>query len=226
MRSELIMALHVAPGALAVAAGAIALAAPKGRWTHVHAGRVFVLALGLSSAVGAGLGLVRAETFYITFHAGWLALCLLTSGWLAARARSGAPGPATAVVGAANLLNVAALVVIGVLAVRSGQPFRGFPGQDYLFLAGMGMMAAAGDASLPWRGRLSQRHRVARHLWRMCLGFFIAAGSMFTGPGAGAFPEAVRQSGLLALPELAILLLMIFWLGRTLTARPRRDKAS
>ncbi|MFN3816259.1 hypothetical protein [Brevundimonas sp.] len=226
MQAELIMAAHVAPGALAVAAGAAALAAPKGRWTHVHAGRVFVIAMGLSSAVGAGLGLVRAETFYITFHAGVLALCLLASGWLAARARSGAPGPATGVVAAANLINVVALVVIGVLAARSGQPFRGFPAQDYLVLAGMGATAAAGDITLLWRARLGDRHRTARHLWRMCLGFFIAAGSAFTGPGAAAFSEAVRQSGVLALPELTILLLMLFWLARTLLARLRPEPAS
>jgi hypothetical protein len=226
VQADLIMAAHVALGALAVAAGVTALAAPKGRWTHVHAGRVFVIAMGLSSAMGAGRGLVQAETFYITFHAGGLALCLLASGWITARARSGAPGPATGVVAAANLLNVLALVVIGGLAVRSGQPFRGFAGQDYLFLAGMGGLTVAGDATLLWRARLGDRHRIARHLWRMCLAFFIAAGSAFTGPGAAAFPDAVRQSGVLALPELAIVLLLLFWLARTLLVRPRREATS
>jgi hypothetical protein len=216
----------VVPGALAVVAGTVALAAPKGRWTHVRAGRAFVLTMGLSSAVGAGLGLVRAETSYITFHAGVLALCLLASGWLSARARPRASGPAATLAAVANLLNVLALVIIGGVAVRSGQPFRGFPGQDYLFLAGMGMTALAGDASLLWRARLGDRHRIARHLWRMCLGFFIAAGSAFTGPGAAAFSEAVRQSGVLALPELAILLLMLLWLARTLFFRPRREVTS
>lgn len=214
------MAAHVAPGVLAVAAGATALAAPKGRAVHILAGRIFVAAMGLTSAVGAVLGLVRAETFYITFHAGVLALCLLASGWLAARARSGAPGPASAIVGAANLINVGVLVLIGMLAARSEGSFRGFAAEDYLVLAGMGMLAAAGDASLLWRFRLSDRHRIARHLWRMCLGFFIATGSAFTGPGAAAFSDAVRQSGVLALPELVILLLMLFWLARTLLARP------
>lgn len=220
---ELIMAAHVAPGVLAVLAGATALAAPKGRWWHVNAGRIFTVAMGLSSAIGAGLGLVRAETFYITFHAGVLALCLIGSGWLAARARSGALQWASGLVAVVNLLNVSALLVIGVFAARSQQLFLGFPWQDYLVLAGMGLVGVAGDATLLWRSRLSDRHRIARHLWRMCFGFFIAAGSAFTGPGAAAFSEAVRQSGVLALPELAILLLMVFWLARTLLARPRLD---
>ena len=217
------MAAHVAPGVLAVAAGATALAAPKGHSVHIQAGRLFVIAMGLTSAVGAALGLVRVETFYITFHAGVLALCLLASGWLTARARSGARGPASAIVAAVNLINVGVLALIGLFSARSGESFRGFPAEDYLFLAGMGLVAAAGDATLLWRSSLSDRHRIARHLWRMCLGFFIAAGSAFTGPGAGAFSEAVRRSGFLALPELAILLLMVFWLARTLFARARPE---
>jgi hypothetical protein len=50
----------------------------------------------------------------------------------------------------------------------------------------------------------------------MCIGFFIAAGSAFTGPGASVFPDAVRNSGVLSLPELTIMLLMLFWLWKTL----------
>ena len=223
MQTEIIMATHVVPGVLAVAAGATALAAPKGRSVHIQAGRMFVVAMGLASIVGAGLGLVRAETFYITFHAGVLALCLLASGWMAARAQPDAPGLGSRIVGAVNLVNVVSLFAIGVFAARSGQSFRGFPAEDYLFLGGMGLVAAAGDANLLWRPLPSERRRIARHLWRMCLGFFIAAGSAFGGPGAAAFPEAVRRSGVLALPELAILLLMVFWLARTLLAPSRQE---
>ena len=223
MQTEIIMATHVVPGVLAVAAGATALAAPKGRSVHIQAGRMFVVTMGLASIVGAGLGLVRAETFYITFHAGVLALCLLASGWMAARAQPDAPGLGSRIVGAVNLVNVVSLFAIGVFAARSGQSFRGFPAEDYLFLGGMGLVAAAGDANLLWRPLPSERRRIARHLWRMCLGFFIAAGSAFGGPGAAAFPEAVRRSGVLALPELAILLLMVFWLARTLLAPSRQE---
>ena len=55
----------------------------------------------------------------------------------------------------------------------------------------------------------------------MCIGFFIAAGSAFTGPGASAFPEAVRDSGILSLPELIIVLLMFLWLWKTLRPSQR-----
>jgi hypothetical protein len=55
----------------------------------------------------------------------------------------------------------------------------------------------------------------------MCIGFFIAAGSAFTGPGAYAFLEVVQNSGILSLPELAIILFVLFWLWKTLR-QPQR----
>jgi hypothetical protein len=176
--------------------------------------------MGGSAALGAVLGLVTAESFYITFHAGILALTLILSGWLSARIRSGRPSPAMIVIGLVNTANAAGLIVAGSHAQASPEGLLfGFGAADYFFLAGMAGVAAAADASLLFRKALSPRHRIARHLWRMGLGFFIAAGSAFTGPGAGAFPEAVRQSGVLALPELVIIALILFWLAHTLLKR-------
>ena len=211
---------HIVSGALAVAVGAVALAARKGASIHIGAGRIFVLAMGASSALGAGLGLARMDTFYITFHAGVLAITLLLSGWLTARARSRDLGHGSLAVGAVNFLNLASLVVAGLYALSlPGDALLGFHAGNYFFLSGMAGVAAVGDLSLIFRRQLSERHRIARHLWRMCLGFFIAAGSAFTGPGATAFPEAIRNSGILSLPELLIILLTLFWLAHTLFLR-------
>lgn len=213
----LITPAHVGFGAVAIAAGAAALAARKGQKTHVGAGHLFVVSMGASSALGAALGLLKPESHYITFHAGVLALTLLASGWLAARASSGVTGAAVWIVGLINLANTAALVVLGLRAqtMSDGMLF-GFLAADYFFLSGMAFLAVVGDANLAFRQALSDRHRVARHLWRMCLAFFIAAGSAFTGPGANAFPESVRSTEILALPELAIITLMLCWLIRIL----------
>lgn len=90
------------------------------------------------------------------------------------------------------------------------------------FQSNMAGVAFVNDLVILLRKTLSDRHRIAQHVWRMCIGFFIVAGSAFTGPGAGIFPEAVRNSGVLSLPELTIILLMLFWLFRTLFGRRRR----
>ena len=82
-------------------------------------------------------------------------------------------------------------------------------------------LAAIGDIRLLFRKTFSAQQRLARHLWRMCLGFFIAAGSAFTGPGAAVFPQAVQDSGILSAPELIIFCLMLYWFFKTLYRRSR-----
>lgn len=220
-------AAHVATGALAVAAGAVALAARKGAAAHIGAGRVFATAMLASSGLGAALGLIKIDNFYITFHAGVLGVTLIASAWLAAAARGGRKGPGTVFFGFLNMANMTGLIAAG--AVASGQAngaLFGYPAEDYFFLAAMAGLAFAGDINMVFRKALSDRHRIARHLWRMCLGFFIAAGSAFTGPGTKAFPEAIKQSGVLSLPELVIFVLMLFWLVRTLMRRPAQSKSA
>lgn len=207
---------HVLTGTIAIAAGAAALIARKGAQIHVKGGTVFVVAMGLSSLLGAVLGLMDAANFYITFHAGVLGVTLIASSWLTVRAKDGRLGWVNGAVSLANLLNGASLLTLGVLATQadSGR-YLGFAAPSYFVLFAMTALAAVGDISLLFRKTLSRTQRIARHLWRMCLSFFIAAGSAFTGPGAEAFPDMIRESGLLALPELLILLALSFWLAHT-----------
>lgn len=214
---------HVASGTIAVGMGAITLAVRKGARAHINAGRVFALCMGLSSFLGAALGLVKFETFYITFHAGVLGVTLVLSGWLLARGPGAHRNGSFVAVGCVNFVNTAGLVAAGFCALTlPEQTLRGFAAADYFFLAGMAGIALVNDLVILLRKTLSDGHRIAQHLWRMCLGFFIAAGSAFTGPGASIFPEAVRNSGILSLPELTIILLMLFWLFRTLFGKGRR----
>ncbi|MGB3625060.1 MAG: hypothetical protein WA989_04510, partial [Henriciella sp.] len=158
--------------------------------------------------------------FFITFFAGLLGAYLVLSGWLSARRRVPEHRAFGWSLGMVNAVNCAALLVLGGigLSAQGGQIF-GFAAGNYLFLAGLSGIAAVGDISIIFRSRVSAPHAIARHLWRMLTGFFIAAGSAFTGPGAKAFPEWVQQSGLLSVPELLIILLMLFYLIRTLLFR-------
>ena len=214
--------VHVALGTVAVFMGAIALGSRKGRKVHVGAGRVFVISIGVASVLGALLGALKYDMFWITFHAGILGATLVASGVLAARI--GAPGIKKWFIAIAgvNALNAAALFGAGWYATTMPDArLFGFAAGDYFFLFGMAAVACVGDGGMIFGAQASNRHRIAQHLSRMCIGFFIAAGSAFTGPGASVFPDAVRGSGALSLPELAIVLLMLFWLWKTLrTPRP------
>lgn len=213
---------HVALGTVAVIAGAIALGSCKGRKVHVSAGRVFVVSMGLTSLLGGVLGALRYETYWITFHAGILGATLVASGVLAIRMRVPSAKRLFITVGILNALNAAGLVASGWYATTLPDArLYGFAAGDYFFLFGMAAIAGHGDVRMFVEQKISHKHLIAQHLLRMCIGFFIATGSAFTGPGASAFPAAVRDSGILSLPELIIVLLMFFWLWKTLRPSQR-----
>ncbi len=217
---------HVTLGTLAVTVGAIALASRKGRKTHVSAGRMFVIAMGLTSILGAILGALKYETLWITFHGGILGATLVVSGVLAVRIRAPRMKKWFIIIAGVNAMNAVGLFIAGWCATTfpDGRLYA-FAAEDYFFLCGMAAIAGAGDLRMIFGTFISDRLRIAQHLLRMCIGFFIAAGSAFTGPGASAFPEAVQRSGVLSLPELTIIILMLFWLWKTLR-RPRPVVAS
>jgi hypothetical protein len=50
------------------------------------------------------------------------------------------------------------------------------------FMGSVMLLAGAGDVRMLVRGGVFGAKRIARHLWRMCFGLFIAAGSFFLGP--------------------------------------------
>jgi hypothetical protein len=53
---------------------------------------------------------------------------------------------------------------------------------SFSLMASITLLAAAGDLRMLVRGGLFGAKRIARHLWRMCFGLFIASGSFFFGP--------------------------------------------
>src|SRR5690242_17415553 len=70
----------------------------------------------------------------------------------------------------------------GIKTVRSGASSQdGVPVGMTLFMGSVMLLAAAGDVRMLVRGGVSGTKRIARHLWRMCFGLFIAAGSFFFG---------------------------------------------
>ncbi len=218
--SQTLTGAHIILGTLAVIAGAVALSVRKGANNHIQFGRVFAITMLLSSALGSVLGFLKLDTHYITVHAGILGVTLIASSWLTLRAKSSQINSLSIGVGVTNFINALALIAAGISALSLPESIMfGFHSGNYFFLAGMAGLATIGDIRLLFVKTLSNKHRLARHLWRMCLGFFIAAGSAFTGPGASVFPQSVQDSGILSAPELIILFLMLYWLYRTLFSK-------
>ena len=75
------------------------------------------------------------------------------------------------------------------------------------------MLAAIGDLRAIRAGGLSGSRRLARHLWRMCFGLFIATGSFFLGQ-MKFIPEPVRILPLVLVLAFAPIPFLLYWMWR------------
>ena len=220
-----ILLIHILAGTVGLLSGTAAILFRKGSPRHILAGKVFVAAM-LTMGVGAVyLGIVKHQPGNVS--GGILTVYLIGTGWLTARRRDGETSRWDWV---AFLIPLALGIftwMIGIRIVRSGASSEGgVPVGMTFFMGTIMLLAAAGDVRMLLRGGLFGARRIARHLWRMCFGLFIAAGSFFLGPsnrplrllsrvGLGQhLPAAVFGTGLYIVLSLLPLILLIFWLIR------------
>jgi hypothetical protein len=84
----------------------------------------------------------------------------------------------------------------------------------YMFTGIIGI-AAITDLKVLIAGGISGRARIERHLWRMCLGLAMAAGSAFTNGFPRLLPKGVHVPLLtLFMPQFIVLGVLFFWLIR------------
>lgn len=209
----LALALHFAAGLVAIIAGAIALSVAKGGRLHKRSGLVFtwaMIGLGLSAA-----GIGTYERVPSQVFAGLLAVYLVFTAMTTVK-----PLP-----GIGRRIDVALMVLAFGYAVMSlyggvtewldpaivvvGRP-RVVPP---LVIGIVILLAAAGDLRAIRAGGLTGSRRLARHLWRMCFGLFIATGSFFLGQ-MKFVPERVRIAPLLLVLAFAPILFLFYWMWR------------
>jgi hypothetical protein len=145
---------------------------------------------------------------------GMLVCYFVATAWMAARRRDGRTGR----------FEIAACLF--VLAAAAATAWAGFAG-DATTPAGPGpvfafalvcLLAGLGDLRTILRGQMSAAQRLTRHLWRMCVAFFIATGSFFLGQ-QDVLPMAVRGSPVLFVLAFAPFAVMLVWLVRLRFAR-------
>src|SRR6202042_1506587 len=158
---------------------------------------------------------------------GILTFYLIGTAWLTARRRDGETSRLDWVVLLIPLTLGILTWMNGISIVRSGEGSPdGVPVGMTFFMGSVMLLAAAGDVRmLVGRGVVGAR-RIARHLWRMCFGLFIAAGSFFLGPsnrplrllsaaGLGQrLSPVLFSTPLYLILTILPLLMLIFWLVR------------
>ncbi|HSK45262.1 MAG TPA: hypothetical protein VLA83_15395 [Candidatus Binatia bacterium] len=212
MRLSPMLLLHICAGTLGVLSGFTAAFLRKGSPRHRAAGNVFVIAMLSLGATGAYLAFMKSQTG--NFFGGVLTFYLVATGWRTARRRESGTN-------IFDWIGFVAALLIGVVMVANGfkaahsprESLAGVPVAMYFFMGSIPLIAAAGDLRMLLRGGISGTQRLARHLWRMCFGLFIASGSIFAAR-PHLFPALMRKSGVLYLLTVMPLILMVFWLVR------------
>ena len=214
---NVIMAIHIAAGMLALPSGTIAIAARKGGRLHARAGTCFfgaMLVLGVTAAM-----LEPFRTPVPGSPIGGIVVCyFVATSWMAARRRDGRPGRFEYVACAAAL-GLGALMLYGAFTGAGSTPV----GRGPVFaMSGLVLLAGLLDLNAILRAPLTTVQRLSRHLWRMCFAFFIATGSFFLGQ-QDVLPAAVRGSPLLFILAFAPFAAMAFWLVRVRFGKRFRD---
>lgn len=209
----LALAVHFAAGLLSIVAGTIALSVAKGGRLHRQSGLVFTSAMVVLGLTAAAIGTYENRPGQV--FGGLLAAYLVFTAMTTVKSLPGI----------GQRFNVALMVLAFGLAVAMlyggvtewldpavevvGRP-RVVPP---LVMGTVMLLAAIGDLRAIRAGGLRGSRRLARHLWRMCFGLFVATGSFFLGQ-MNFIPEPVRNVPLLLVLAFAPIPLLIYWMWR------------
>jgi len=216
-----ILDLHIVSGTLGMLSGFVAVFLRKGSRRHGTAGNVFVISMMSLSATGVYLALMKYQPGNVI--GGTLTFYLVTTAWLTARRRT----PQAGLPDWGALLIILSLTAVeltwGFEAAMSPTRVKyGYPPWPYFFMGSVAALAALGDVRMISQGGISGTHRVARHLWRMCFGLFIASASIFLAR-QHRFPAFMRKTGMLLVLSFLPLVLLICWLIRVRVGKTRRS---
>ena len=216
--------VHILAGLIAIVAGFVAIFARKGQKLHRKSGKVFVYAMLIMSASATVMAIMISQK--LNPAQAVLTIYFVSTGVLAVRRR-----PEDS-----RWIEMSAMIVALVVALyeimlgfdamsRPKGTVDGLSPVVAFVFGSIALLAVMGDIRMLMRGIHGAR-RIARHLWRMCFGLFVATGSFFLGQ-AEVFPKPVRIIPLLAVPALLPLVMLLYWMVRVLyTKWYRRAKDS
>ena len=161
------------------------------------------------------------------------ALYLISTAWLTVRRKDGTIGHPEKVALVVGLCLCAPFAILSFQLATGLTPMftTAVPFEGPVLIAIYGFtcvlaIAAIGDARLVFAGGISGVSRISRHLWRMCLGLTLAAGSGFTNGLARLLPGPYHVPTAFFLPQFIPLGLLVFWLIRVRSKGWRKHNAA
>lgn len=210
-----LLTIHILAGTVGLAGGVLAMASRKaGAGLHRQGGLAYVYGMLTMCASAAVLTLWEPDR--LTLVTAFFTPYLVLTSRRAAQSRLGDISRWQTLLGA----GCAAGYFHGAWLAWSGGTggFQGMAMEAFIAFGGLALLALLLDVNYAWRARDAFRPRLARHLWRMCLAYFLAATSLFLGQQDDVFPFMLG-SPLLFVPSLATLLFMLFWVLRIRLAK-------
>jgi uncharacterized membrane protein len=213
-------ALHIGGGALGLVSGTVAILAPKGGRLHRQAGNIFFVSMIVMAVFAIYLATVIPGQLVNVFI-GVFTLYLVGTAWLTVWRQGGAIGIAEKFALLVSLCLLAPFAILSVQLALGLKPFftSSVPLEGPVRIALYGFttvlaIAALSDAKVVFMGGIAGAPRIARHLWRMCVGLTLAYGSGFTNGFARLLPGPYHVPPVFFLPQFVPLIFLIFWMIR------------
>jgi hypothetical protein len=212
--------LHIGGGTIALVTGLTAAFSRKGGYLHRRAGIIFALSMLVMATFAMYLAVVVPGQI-VNLFIGTFVFYLVATAWMTVRRAERTIGLFekialfVAFCLCAPFAILAFQLAIGVAPVfKSTIPFEGPVLVAIYGFTIVLALAAIGDAKLVLAGGISGAPRIARHLWRMCLGLTLAVGSFFTNALPRLLPGPMRVPPIFFLPQLLVLCFLVFWMIR------------
>lgn len=218
-----LLVVHIAGGAIGLASGLVAMIARKGGPQHARAGTWFFGSMMLMATSAAILAAVEPDK--LSLLSGVLTGYLVFSSWRTARrGKNRASFADWAALGVALACCGAYAQGAAAASAAPSGTSDGFPAAAFLAFGALAGLGIVTDLLTYLRPTPAYRSRIARHLWRMCVAYFLAATSLFLGQQDDVF-WFMAGSPLLFVPSIATLLFMAYWLVRNRLPRRTRGAA-
>ncbi|MFT5756853.1 MAG: hypothetical protein ACI9LM_001578 [Alteromonadaceae bacterium] len=199
---------HIITGSLVLFFGLVALFSSKGLRLHKSAGNIFFITMVLLSLTAAYLEFQLGD-FPIM---GIFSLYFASTSWVTVKRQAGKTGRFEFCAFLCITLVAITFYKWGWDIIYNGVALEGtLPIEGYFILGSIAAFAAVLDLNMIIRGGHGGSHRIARHLWRMCIALLLATMAFLD---QDIFPENIMNSGLLWSPIILLLLMIIYWLCR------------
>ena len=223
----MILLVHIIAGGLGLITGYVALSAAKGASLHRKSGMLFVCVMSVMAITAMLISAVEGVAPAINVPSALLTFYLVITSLITVRPAAGASTRWRPCRSGSRSLDAAAMLMafaiaaacagLGVRAIAKGGAAAGMAFPLFVF-GGVALAAGVGDLRMIRDGGVRGPSRLKRHLWRMCFALLIASIAFYPRLGRiEGFPKP-----LVALPVLAVLAIMFYWLWHLRVRQHRR----